>query len=275
MTPDQIRGMLYGLAVGDALGVPYEFKARGMFRCKGMTGYGTHDQPAGTWSDDTAMALATLHSLIENGWQVKPSDLLARYRDWLDDGAYTPDGVVFDYGLTCATAIRSGHGLTEERSQGNGSLMRIAPLAIRHQSDESIRAASAVTHAHPHVMDTCVRQVRMLERLADGWTPDLDPRTEEAIRSGGFVDDTADAALWCLSNTNSYGDCVLTAVNLGEDTDTTACVAGAMAGVRYGYGAIPVEWLKALRGAPIIESLVDAVLLDNVGVQSTSGACSA
>ena len=260
MTPDQVRGMLYGLAVGDALGVPYEFKGRGTFHCDGMAGHGTHNRPAGTWSDDTAMTLATLHSLIENDWNVDPADLLARYRNWLDAGAYTPDGEVFDCGLTCASAIRSGRGSTGERSQGNGSLMRIAPLAIRHQSDEAIRAASAVTHAHPHVMDMCVRQVRLLERLADGWTPDPDPRPGDAIRSGGFVDETADAALWCLATTGSYRDCVLAAVNLGNDADTTACVAGAMAGVRYGYGAIPAEWLKALRGAPMIEALADAAV---------------
>lgn len=162
MTPDQVRGMLYGLAVGDALGVPYEFKSRGTFRCDGMAGHGTHNRPAGTWSDDTAMTLATLHSLIENGWNVDPTDLLARYRNWLDAGAYTPDGEVFDCGFTCATAIRSDRGSTGERSQGNGSLMRIAPLAIRHQPDEAVRATSAVTHAHPHVMDMCVRQVRLL-----------------------------------------------------------------------------------------------------------------
>lgn len=262
MTPDQVRGMLYGLAVGDALGVPYEFRGRGTFHCDGMAGHGTHDRPAGTWSDDTAMTLATLHSLIENGWNVDPPDLLARYRNWLDSGAYTPDGEVFDCGFTCATAIRSGHGSTGERSQGNGSLMRIAPLAIRHQPDEAIRAASAVTHAHPHVMDMCVRQVRLLERLAGGWTPDPDPRPGDAIRSGGFVDETADAALWCLANAGSYRDCVLAAVNLGSDADTTACVAGAMAGVRYGYGAIPAEWLKTLRGAPMIEALADAAVRD-------------
>ena len=107
MTPDQVRGMLYGLAVGDALGVPYEFKGRGTFHCDGMAGHGTHNRPAGTWSDDTAMTLATLHSLIENDWRVDPTDLLARYRNWLEAGAYTPDGEVFDCGLACASAIAS------------------------------------------------------------------------------------------------------------------------------------------------------------------------
>ena len=62
-----IRDAMYGQAIGDALGVPYEFKPRGSFRCTGMTGYGTHDQPAGTWSDDTSMALATCDSYRELG----------------------------------------------------------------------------------------------------------------------------------------------------------------------------------------------------------------
>lgn len=108
MTPDQVRGMLYGLAVGDALGVPYEFKGRGTFHCDGMAGHGTHDQPAGTWSDDTAMTLATLHSLVENGWNVDPNDLLARYRNWLDAGAMA--GVRYGYGAIPAEWLKALRG---------------------------------------------------------------------------------------------------------------------------------------------------------------------
>ena len=121
-------------------------------------------------------------------------------------------------------------------------------------------AVFATCLADAQFPDAAIATVRLLERLADGWTPDPDPRPEDAIRSGGFVDETADAALWCLATTGSYRDCVLAAVNLGSDTDTTACVAGAMAGIRYGYGAIPAEWLKTLRGAPIIEALADAAV---------------
>ena len=85
----------------------------------------------------------------------------------------------------------------------------------------------------------------------------LDAATErprEKIRSGGFVLDTLGAALWCFANTDNYADCVLAAVNLGGDTDTTACVAGALSGAAYGYGAIPAEWIETLRGKDIIDS---------------------
>lgn len=77
---------------------------------------------------------------------------------------------------------------------------------------------------------------------------------EQEIRSGGFVRDTLEAATWCFVNTSSYEDCVLTAVNLGDDTDTTAAVAGALAGTAYGIEAIPQEWVDVLRGTDLIES---------------------
>ncbi len=74
------------------------------------------------------------------------------------------------------------------------------------------------------------------------------------IRSGGFVLDTERAALWCLANTSSYAECVLAAVNLGDDTDTTAAVAGGLAGIAYGMEGIPAEWLDALLGKAAIDA---------------------
>lgn len=79
-------------------------------------------------------------------------------------------------------------------------------------------------------------------------------RDRPAPASGGFVRYTYDAALWCLANTGSYRDCVLAAVNLGDDTDTTAAVAGALAGTLYGYDAIPAGWLDALRAKDVIDA---------------------
>ncbi|MGN0060441.1 MAG: ADP-ribosylglycohydrolase family protein, partial [Coriobacteriales bacterium] len=76
---------------------------------------------------------------------------------------------------------------------------------------------------------------------------------EDDIRSGGFVKDTEQAALWCLGNTSTYEDCVLLAVNLGDDTDTTAAVAGGLAGIAYGMDAIPAKWMDALLGKDVIE----------------------
>ncbi len=81
------------------------------------------------------------------------------------------------------------------------------------------------------------------------------PRDE--IKSSGYVVDTLEAALWCLLTTASYRDCVLKAVNLGDDTDTVAAVAGGLAGVLYGYDAIPTEWLDTLKCRDYIEAMCD------------------
>lgn len=73
-----LAACMYGLAVGDALGVPYEFRLRDTFRVDGYLAYGTHNQPAGTWSDDTALSLASLHSLIANHGEVDVEDMRHR-----------------------------------------------------------------------------------------------------------------------------------------------------------------------------------------------------
>ena len=254
---------MYGLAIGDSLGVPYEFRERNTFKCDGMRGYGTHNQPAGTWSDDTAMSLATLDSLTACNGVVDCEDLLARYRSWLHDGKYTPDRKVFDCGITVSTALRTGHGLGRTWDNGNGSLMRVAPCAFFPLSDDDVRRVSKVTHAHEISMTACAQYVRILKALLCGqpvktaiqtsgfhFNPNI-PRSE--VKSGGFVLDTLNAALWCLTNTDCYKDCVLTAVNLGDDTDTTASVAGALAGAAYGFDSIPGEWAETLRGNVLLD----------------------
>lgn len=256
-----LRDAIYGLAVGDALGVPYEFRLRGSFACTGMVGHGTHDQPAGTWSDDTSMTLATCDSIRACGC-VDVGDMLSRFRAWIDGGAYAIDGVVFDYGNTTARALAAGTGCAGERDNGNGSLMRIAPLAFTGATDDEVRAVSAVTHAHPVSTEVCVDMVHVMRALAAGASPaeaipDFDvllAASEKDLGSGGFVWDTYCAALWCLAVSESYEECVLRAVNLGDDTDTTAAVAGVLAGIVYGADAIPAAWMEALRGRDIIEA---------------------
>lgn len=255
-----LRDAVLGAAIGDALGVPYEFRPRHTFRCRGMVGGGTHGQPAGTWSDDTAMMLATCDSIRHMG-HVDTDDMRERFLGWLRHGAYTPDGRVFDVGGTTSRALRSGVGCDGERDNGNGSLMRIAPLAFCDATDDEVREVSAITHAHPTSTGACVELVHLLRALADEPAAAIsDLRSEFAgtrrvsIRSGGYVLDTLRAAKWCLARTGGYAECVLEAVDLGGDTDTTACVAGALAGTAYGKESIPAEWVSALRGQEVLES---------------------
>lgn len=256
-----LRDAVYGQAVGDALGVPYEFKARDSFACTGMAGFGTHGKPAGTWSDDTSMALAVCDSYRVLG-RVDVDDILERFRAWQNKGAYSVDGL-FDIGITTSVALDRGRGGAGERDNGNGSLMRTVPLAFTDATDGEIRAVSAITHAHAISCDACVDCVRAARMLASGASARRAARAvgmgwvaaapRSAIRSGGYVLDTWAAALWCLVGTSSYEECVLAAVNLGEDTDTTAAVAGALAGIAYGVSSIPRLWMDALRGKGAIE----------------------
>lgn len=136
--------------------------------------------------------------------------------------------------------------------------MRIAPLAFVDATDDEICEVSAITHAHRTSTDACVIFVELMRDVMNdalpSWALHLKGVPEQEIRSGGFVRDTLKAATWCFVNTNSYEACVLAAVNLGDDTDTTAAVAGALAGTAYGIEAIPQEWVDTLRGKELIES---------------------
>ncbi len=269
----KLKGIVYGAAIGDALGVPYEFQSRGSFTCKGMASGGAHQMPKGTFSDDTSMLLATQDSIREQGC-IDVDDMRERYRKWLYEGAYTADGKAFNVGNTTATALSEGHGLIHERSNGNGSLMRIAPLACTDATNDEIRAVSAITHAHPISTEACVTFVHILRTVMEGedlesaiaaslpndphfaFIREIKDWSRDDVRSTGYVIDTLSAALWCALNTDSYADCVLTAVNLGDDTDTTACVAGALAGTMYGYNSIYKSWIEQLRGKEVINRCI-------------------
>lgn len=279
--------LLLGVAVGDALGVPVEFKARGGFHVADMQGYGTHHQPPGTWSDDTSLTLALADSL-SRGCDMR--DMARNFVRWYDEAAFTAHDEVFDIGGATAKAIRrikSGvaperAGCTEENENGNGSLMRIAPLVFyltdkpQDERFQITKAVSSVTHAHAWSVMACYIYLEILLKLLAGMekkiayaevrdefrsgpsvvggdvlgrferilSADISALPERDIRSGGFVIDTLEAALWCFLTTDNYQDAVLKAVNLGEDTDTTAAVTGALAGLAYGLASIPAQWLE-------------------------------
>jgi ADP-ribosylglycohydrolase len=129
------------------LGVPYEFLPRGSFECAGIVGRGSHNQPAGTWSDDTSMALATCDSIRATG-RVDACDMRERFVRWYREGAYTVSGL-FDTGGTIAEALCTRRGRSGERDNGNGSLMRILPLAFTDASDDEARVVSAITPRTP------------------------------------------------------------------------------------------------------------------------------
>ncbi len=298
-----IRAVVLGHAVGDALGVPVEFCERDELDetpVTDMLGYGTYPYPAGCWSDDTSMSLAALDSLASG--KLDFDDIMLKLSEWYYRDAYTPTGETFDMGNTCSCAIENYTdgkksveqcGLTGERSNGNGSLMRIHPFALmayytdwKDNWESVIDKASALTHAHARSKLACKIYTQILfsifddpckdairralhaaydrynaseefEHYARLLSPDFEKSSREAIQSSGYVVATLEAAVWCLLTTDSYSECVLKAVNLGDDTDTVAAIAGGLAGALYGYDAIPKKWLDVLRRRAYIEDMCD------------------
>lgn len=302
ITLEEIKSVVLGLSAADALGVPAEFKTREALAknpVTGMTGFGSHSVPAGSWSDDTSMLLCALDSLANGG--IDYDEIMRNFGKWLNDGEFTPGGKTFDFGGICAGAIRNyskNHvpalecGLTDEYSNGNGSLMRIQPFGLYllftdmtlEEKMKVIHNGSALTHAHPCSLIGCgiytfvlwellenksIESVRRglekakeyyaaeadLQRYARIFEPGFADIPENEIISGGYVVYTLETALWCLLNTDSYRDCVLKAVNLGSDTDTTAAVAGSLAAVLYGIDSIPADWLNTLLRRDYIEDM--------------------
>lgn len=267
---NKLRDAIYGFAVADALGVPYEFKQRGTYKCTDMVGYGTWHQPKGTWSDDTSMTLATCKSIKENK-KIVLEDILERFCEWYKKSEYTAHNEMFDIGGTTRYALSTRKPGKDITSNGNGSLMRILPLAFIDCTEQEIKAVSSLTHAHEISQTACVIYTSIAKKMLQGndiKTILLDLKNyekpfdrlhniyiydEKEIKSSGYVVDTLEAALWCLTTTNSYKDCVLKAVNLGEDTDTVSAVAGGLAGIKYGYDAIPKEWINVLANKSLIE----------------------
>ena len=308
-----VRAVMLGHAVGDALGVPVEFCSREKLDenpVRGMRGRGTYHVPKGTWSDDTSMSLATLDSLKSG--EVDYEEIMQNFLAWLADDKYTSTGKSFDVGKTCLSSIRryakGGTSALEcgekgEYSNGNGSLMRIHPVALyafvrgipEERGIEIIHNVSSLTHAHERSKIACgiyafilwellknpqkssvvdgicraeliyggCKEYSAYKRLREQIVGISDkeatrePLCRSEISSTGYVVDTLEAAVWCLLTTDSYKECVLKAVNLGEDTDTVAAVAGGLAGALYGFSAIPTQWLRTLKEREYIDRLCE------------------
>ena len=271
----KLHDAIYGLAIGDAFGVPYEFKKRDTFNVTDwMIGYGTYNKPAGTWSDDTAMTLATL-AAIENG-HINRRNLADNFLAWKNEGAFTVDGT-FDVGGRTKQALDyyATHGEflqdNDIYSNGNGSLMRILPLAFMNVNDSIIDEISAITHPHEISKMCCKIYVHFIRYMLR--YPEADKHTlwkyardlcgdlvqidqpKNNVLSDGFVIHTLEAVFYAFFNSDSYKDAIMTAVNLGDDTDTVAAILGGIAGIYY--GDFPVEWYETLRGRNIINDVLE------------------
>jgi ADP-ribosylglycohydrolase len=298
---ERLEGGLIGLLVGDALGVPYEFEKVPPFAEIEFVPPPGHwhawpGTPPGTWSDDGAQALCLLASLLERG-RLDPDDLAARLLRCHTKGEFWVDGRAYDIGNTTAAALeafRDGApaltaGPTGERDNGNGSLMRVLPLALWHTGTDAELVADAqtqsrITHGHLRAQVCCALYClwarRIREAVADPWAAAVTTfrdiyaadhparmELEEHVRpdqapggqGSGYVVDCLHSARFAVA-AGPYEVVVKTAVSLGDDTDTTACVVGGVAGVRDGVAAIPERWRNQLRGQDLYAPLLAGLL---------------
>ena len=278
---DRFRGCLLGLAVGDAVGTTVEFRSRGTFTpLTDMVGGGPFGLKVGEWTDDTSMALCLATSLVESGG-FDPRDQMVRYCRWHEEGYLSSNGRCFDIGNTVRQALgqfkRTGDpysGSTDPQSAGNGSLMRLAPVALyyfpeRERTWHYTAESSRTTHSASECLDACRYFGDLLYHALRGDNKEkilgagplegsLSPAVAAVARGGyinkardqvhgtGYVVASLEAALWCFWQTDCFRDAILCAANLGDDADTTAAICGQLAGAYYGEGGIPPEWLARL-----------------------------
>jgi ADP-ribosyl-[dinitrogen reductase] hydrolase len=292
---NRARGALLGLACGDAVGTTVEFKPRGTFApVADMVGGGPFSLAAGQWTDDTSMALCLASSLIENGFDLH--DQMLRYVRWHEQGYLSSNGHCFDIGNATCDALnafkRSGNAMAgsfDPDSAGNGSIMRLAPVPICYFSTPELALdlcveQSRTTHQAPECLMACRLLGEVLIRALQGKSkyevlapsqqalrlpPGLKSiaggqyktKSRDQIRGTGYVVPSLEAALWCFWNTDNFKDCILLAANLGNDADTTAAVAGQVAGAYYGETAIPAGWLDKLTMGVKIGELAERLVL--------------
>ena len=291
---NQYLGAIIGHAVGDAMGFPTEFSRRDeLLKNPVLEMIDSPDvgQPAGSWSDDTAMEIATIDSFIHKKC-FDYKDIMDRWVKWISESEYTPTGVTFDIGRTCLKAIKkycNGSaplqcGSTSINENGNGSLMRILPVALyaytRNLDDISIQRLtdemSSLTNAHEvsrlgcyiyvqfvicllkeyekedayrYVQDLDyssynVNSINLYTRILDG---QIEGQILDDIKSTGYIVDTLECVLWIFMNARNYKEAIIASTNIGGDTDTIGAIVGSMAGIYYGIDSIPSKWLDKLQ----------------------------
>lgn len=299
---------LLGVAIGDALGLPYEFRTRAEMDknpATDMIAFGTYHQPLGTWSDDSSLTFCLGESLLQD---FDLQNITTKIVDWRYHDYWTARGEVFDAGVQTSKAIARLQTLLQvenykmlsqqryygdEWENGNGSLMRILPMAFYVKDKtvsaqfEAIYAVSALTHRHIRAAMACFIYVNLITHLFDDhdkltayeqmkkavkslWAEINFAETEQIhferiihqniyeierkdIKSGGYVIESLEAALWCFLRKDSFVNAVLSAVNLGQDTDTIASITGGISGIYYGLTEVPTHWITSL---PRIDEII-------------------
>ncbi len=309
-TYNKLQGGLYGLLIGDALGVPYEFHLAEeipsyndieMIPPSGFHRAHRGIEP-GTWSDDGAQALCLLDSIITCG-KFCLKDFSDKLLFWYQEGMWAVDGVVFDIGIQTGEALmayKSGMasekcGIIRPDGKGNGALMRVLPLALWHTGTDKELVMDAhsqclITHGNICNQVCCglyclvarfllnslefskalEHAIQVLQSIYKEM-PEYEQELEWSVRpdepwvgnGSGYVVDCLRSAFMIMKRAGNYEEAVKQAIMLGDDTDTTACVTGGLAGILFGFENIPSRWYHSLRGKEEVEKLITLLKGEN------------
>jgi len=301
-----VKDSLYGFIVGDTMGVPVEFEDREKLINKPVTsmlGYGSHDVEAGVYSDDTSMTLATMDSIIKQNGIINYNDIADKFCNWVNNNEYTATNKIFDIGMTTKYALikyfnnkidATMCGGTNINENGNGSLMRMLPIALycfyKNIKDDNeiftlVKNLSSITHAHDISILGCYIYVRYVISLLETKNKissyhfikkldysmfieevkleysrilfsDISTLNINDINSSGYVVDTLEAVFWIILNCSSYNESIIGAINLGGDTDTIGAITGSIAGILYGYDNISKRWISKLKNKDYIDEII-------------------
>jgi ADP-ribosyl-[dinitrogen reductase] hydrolase len=260
MNQDKAIGIFMGSAIGDALGAPLEFLRPEEIKTlhTEMTGGGVHDCAVGETTDDTAMMVCISDAYISQK-HFAPDEIALNFMTWKKSGYFGTRNYVFDIGRTVSTAISTMsteqpyQGSTSDRSSGNGSIMRLAPVILANHASPNIAVAESVavslmTHGNAEIVQYTAAFVA--EIMEGTQLDEFDWARRYSLRQGretkGTIMHAYNMAWHCVNTTYSFEDAVVMAVNKGDDADTVGAVTGMLAGRKYGYKNIPRRWLDKL-----------------------------
>ena len=256
MNNEQKLGALYGYIVADALALPFRYCEQGTFKCGGTVGYGTFNQPQGTYSHNTALMLAAYDSLKVCGGHLFEDDLFLRCRWALERGKYFIDHNVFDFDHELKNVLE-----TKERTVADIPVLLGFGLPF-WAFDYSI-GSRATVNIFTTNQDTPFYAPRFSAELKNfcDWGMGYFRALKENVKIEPPLtletsSEVIEAVKYCVIASESYSSAVLKAVNLGGDTCTVASLTGALAGLKYGYSGIPIKWLETLRGRNIIDTII-------------------
>ncbi|CAF3786511.1 unnamed protein product [Adineta steineri] len=307
---DRISGSLFGLLLCDSLGTAVECQTAGSFDpVKSLRGGGKFQLKPGQFTDDGSMALCLSIALLDNENNIHSSiKQMNLYRRWYENGYLSSNGECFDIGITVRIALNkfisnsdqsetAYYGNTSDKASGNGSLMRLAPIALLYYQDPSHAVTEAMnssktTHASILCLDSCRIYTVLIIGALQGFSKDDLLNTDQVfvpnglpndywinnpldadvfkvingsykqlnppeIKASGFVIETMEAALWAFYHTNSFEEGALKAVNLGNDADTVGAIYGMLAGAFYGIDSIPNEWKEKCYFNDLVQTISD------------------